>query len=65
MSKRCLVQIFIPMREAGQGEQPAHFYLLVVHVRDRFAEIMDSCPVEGKKASRMRDARTVVSQTTS
>lgn len=40
----------------------AHFYLLIVHVRARYAEILDSCPVDGKKNKRMQDARTVVSK---
>lgn len=34
-------QIFIPMREPGEV---GHWYLLVVHVKDKTAEIMDSAP---------------------
>ncbi|KAK9931100.1 hypothetical protein M0R45_018395 [Rubus argutus] len=54
-------RIFIPMREEGPLGQPAHFYLLVIHVRGRFAEIMDSFPTATKKVSRAKDARNVVS----
>ncbi|XP_040375220.1 uncharacterized protein LOC112196910 isoform X2 [Rosa chinensis] len=53
-------RIFIPMHDPGIQEKDAHWYLLVVHVRDRSAEILDSAPNPSKTISRQRDARAAV-----
>ncbi|KAK9943738.1 hypothetical protein M0R45_009338 [Rubus argutus] len=53
-------RIFIPMREEGMKNQLAHWYLLVLHIRQRYADILDNAPTEGKKASCLQDARTVL-----
>lgn len=37
-----MIQIFIPMREEEELHQSVHFYLLIVYVRSRLAEIIDS-----------------------
>ncbi|PRQ16934.1 putative Ulp1 protease family catalytic domain-containing protein [Rosa chinensis] len=52
-----LKQIFIPMHEEGTNKRHGHWYLLVVHVRDRHAEILDSYPANGKTMSRIQAAR--------
>ncbi|KAM5551484.1 hypothetical protein ABKV19_026365 [Rosa sericea] len=53
-------RIFIPMHEPGIQEKDAHWYLLVEHVRDRSAEILDSAPNPSKTISRQRDARAAL-----
>ncbi|PRQ24049.1 putative Ulp1 peptidase [Rosa chinensis] len=50
-------RIFIPMHEEGTNKRHGHWYLLVVHVRDRHAEILDSYPANGKTMSRIQAAR--------
>lgn len=53
--------MFIPLLEEAQNSvEVGHWYLLVVHIRARYAEILDSCPIESKKLSRMQAAREAV-----
>lgn len=51
------MQMFIPMREPGEV---GHWYLLVVHVKDKVAEILYSAPNKVKEYKRLEAARLAV-----
>lgn len=49
--------MFIPMREPGEI---GHWYLLVVHVKEKKAEIVDSAPNNMRDSDRLFAARLAV-----
>lgn len=51
------VQIFVPMWEKGVVD---HWYLLVVHPKERYAEILDSAPHPDKDGERKSVAKFAV-----
>ncbi|KAL6216090.1 hypothetical protein ACLB2K_009317 [Fragaria x ananassa] len=53
-------RIFVPMHEPKHKGRTGHWYLLVIHVKDRYVELIDSLEDEAKFLSRRRDAKSTL-----
>ncbi|KAL6142133.1 hypothetical protein ACLB2K_060416 [Fragaria x ananassa] len=53
-------RIFIPMFDPQTKTRIGHWYLLVIHVKDRYVELIDSLEEEARLVSRRHDAKSVM-----